>query len=209
MQRDGMLSGNVCLLKRVCEIMSKQNSLNGNSTDAARTLLAVEILVNPSSVSLPAVSSMLAAKKFLTNNAGNASSRSSNSSNTVDGSTSNNTIIEEVIQITDFRKNSQETSTEAKTSGRAKRGREEVENSNEDEEENEGEESRNVGETGDKKRLKKDASIPFVVDTTHSAAFGKTNENRTTKEVENGNNDDDDDDDDSLPDIDIDANPEK
>jgi hypothetical protein len=203
-----MLSGNVCFLRRACEIIAKQNSSNGNSTDAVRMLLAVEILVNPSSISLPAVSSMLAAKKFLSSHAGSASSRSSNNQNAVESSVSNNTEID-TIQNTDSSSISQEKAAEAKTSGRAKRGRDEVESNEEDD--NETEDKSQSGETGDKKRLRKDdVSKPFVVDSSLSAAFGKSNNHTTPKESENGKEEDDnDDDDDSLPDIDIDANPEK
>lgn len=200
-----MLSGNVCFLRRACEIMAKQNSSNGNCTDAVRMLLAVEILVNPSSISLPAVSSMLAAKKFLSSNSGSASSRSTNIQNSVDSSASNNTEIEEEMQNTKS-SISREEAAEVKTSGRAKRGREEVES-----DENDIEDNTDIGETGDKKRVRKeDISKPFVVDSSLSAAFGKSNNNTASKESETvKEEEEDDDDDDSLPDIDIEANPEK
>jgi hypothetical protein len=203
-----MLSGNVCFFRRACEIMARQNSSNGNSTDAVRMLLAVEILVNPSSISLPAVSSMLAAKKFLSSNAGSASSRSSNNHNAVESSASNNTEIEDKIQNTDSSSISQEKAAEAKTSGRAKRGRDEVE-SNEENESGTVDNGNSV-EKGDKKRLRTDGvPKPFQVDSSLTAAFGKSN--NKPKESENGKEeeDDDDDDDESLPDIDIEANPEK
>jgi hypothetical protein len=210
-----MLSGNVCFLRRACEIMAKQNSSNSNSTDAVRMLLAVEILINPSSITLPAVSSLLAAKKFLSSHSGNAGSRSSNNSNIVDSCASNYTEMEGIMQNTNL-SISHEKVEEVKTSGRAKRGREEVESNddNENDDENEIEDNRDSGVTGDKKRLRKDdVTIPFIVDSSLSAAFGKSNSNSASKVSEKGkeeeDNDDDDDDDDSLPDIDIEANPEK
>ena len=38
------MSGNISMLKRVCEAMMRQNNLNSNSTEAVRVLLAIEII---------------------------------------------------------------------------------------------------------------------------------------------------------------------
>ena len=200
MQRDGVLSGNACLLKRVSEMMAMQagcSSSNSNSCEARRALLALEALLNPSSVSLPAVPSATVAKRFLTNRNTSVTapadlqlgvevdSHSSDASNRHDD-------VAEVVH--------EEEQSTAGVSTRTKRGRDD-EDGGDDEGEN--------GEGGNK-RAKKDELKSFVPNPSIGAAFGgQSKKGGGANTAEEKDDDDDDDDDDSLPDINIEADPEK
>ena len=184
-------------------MMMRQNNLNSNSTEAVRVLLAIEIILSPSSLSLPAVPATMAAKKYLNTSA--ASSLSFNNSNLVN-----------LISLKDERekedREKQTDSTDDVTSqaaqgaflegniqrrDRVKRGRD-----------GEADDSDVIDEDSIKKKVKKDDNDSFVMNADIGAAFGKKNKigkERTEKDDE----EDDDDDDDSLPDIDIEADPEK
>ena len=198
-QRDGVLSGNACLLKRVSEMMAMQAGHNGsNSCEARRALLALEVLLNPSSVSLPAVPSATLAKRFLTSRSTSVTAAtdlrlevdvevdaSSDALHRDDG-------VEEEVGVIN------EHTTESVPS-RTKRGRDNAENGGDEDDKNE----------GGKKRVKKDELKSFVADPSIGAAFGGQSKKSGDLNKGEEQNDDDDDDDDSLPDINIEADPEK
>ena len=190
------------MLKRVCESMMRQNNLNSNSTEAVRVLLAIEIILNPSSLSLPAIPAAVAAKKYLSNST--ASSLLYNNSNLV--SLASQKIIERE-ELREKIDSTEETTTQAakgafleeniQSRDRVKRGRdEEVLNPD------------LVDEDSMKKRLKPDDIKPFVMNAKIGAAFGKQN-NSDKNVIKENEEEDDDNDDDSLPDIDIQADPDK
>lgn len=196
------MSGNISMLKRVCEIMMRQNNLNSNSTEAVRVLLAIEIILSPSSLSLPAIPASVAAKKYLS--ASTASSLSFNNSNLVSLTSQKINDKEEVEKKID---SIEGTVTQVakgafleeniQSRDRVKRGREEEEVK-----------SDLIDEDIIRKRLKSDDIKPLVMNATIGVAFGK--QSNSDKKVIRGNEEEDDDeDDDSLPDIDIQADPDK
>ena len=204
-QRDGVLSGNACLLKRVSEMMAMQagHSNSSNSCEARRALLALEVLLNPSSVSLPAVPSATLAKKFLTNRNTSVTTPDLQLEVEVKVDTHSSDALhrdddmEEGVGVA-----SKEHSAEGVPS-RTKRGREEAEEGGDDGDKN---------VEGGKKRVKKDELKSFVANPSIGAAFGsqsKKSGDVNKGEEEEDDDDDDDDDDDSLPDINIEADPEK
>lgn len=195
-----MLSGNISLLKRVCEIMSKQNNLNSNSIEAMRILLAVEIMLSPSSIALPSIPAVVAAKTFLTDKYATSTSTSTgidltsltgSSAASASGSGSGSNV----------RNDDRELNLESTSFHSLKRSRDE-ENEVADEEESEDVDANN------KKRSKTKEPSAFVANESLSVAFG----NPKNKEITKNNSADDEDgdgDDDSLPDIDISADPEQ
>ena len=196
------MSGNISMLKRVCETMMRQNNLNSNSTEAVRVLLAIEIILSPSSLSLPAIPASVAAKKYLS--ASTASSLSFNNSNLVSLTSQKINDKEEVEKKIDSIEGT--VTQDAKgafleeniqSRDRVKRGREEEEVK-----------SDLIDEDIIRKRLKSDDIKPLVMNATIGVAFGK--QSNSDKKVIRGNEEEDDDeDDDSLPDIDIQADPDK
>lgn len=194
-----MLSGNVSLLKRVCEIMSKQNNLNSNSIEAMRILLAVEIMLSPSSIALPSIPAVVAAKTFLTDKYATSTSTSTGidlsnltASASASGSGSNRELSSD---------KKDELNLESTSSHSLKRSRDE-ENEVADEEECEEVDSNN------KKRSKTNEPSAFVANESLSVAFGNPKNREITKN-NSVDDEDDDGDDDSLPDIDISADPEQ
>ena len=196
------MSGNISMLKRVCETMMRQNNLNSNSTEAVRVLLAIEIILSPSSLSLPAIPASVAAKKYLS--ASTASSLLFNNSNLVSLTSQKINDKEEVEKKID---SIEGTVTQVakgafleeniQSRDRVKRGREEEEVK-----------SDLIDEDIIRKRLKSDDIKPLVMNATIGVAFGK--QSNSDKKVIRGNEEEDDDeDDDSLPDIDIQADPDK
>ena len=196
------MSGNISILKRVCEAMMRQNNLNSNSTEAVRVLLAIEIILSPSSLSLPAIPASVAAKKYLS--ASTASSLLFNNSNLVSLTSQKINDKEEVEKKID---SIEGTVTQVakgafleeniQSRDRVKRGREEEEVK-----------SDLIDEDIIRKRLKSDDIKPLVMNATIGVAFGK--QSNSDKKVIRGNEEEDDDeDDDSLPDIDIQADPDK
>ena len=216
-----MLSGNICLLKRVCEIMSKQNNVNNNSTEAMRILLAVEIMLSPSSIALPSIPATVAAKNYLTDKYATSSAVAIDLSSLT--GTASASSASSLGLVLDMRKDNRESSSnkrdeevnvEKKSSNSMKRNRNEdlLDNQNTNEGENE------EIDVNDKKRLKNTESLSssslFVPNESISVAFGNPKNREVTKnngreDEINDDDDDDDDDDDSLPDIDINADPEQ
>ena len=196
------MSGNISMLKRVCETMMRQNNLNSNSTEAVRVLLAIEIILSPSSLSLPAIPASVAAKKYLS--ASTASSLLFNNSNLVCLTSQKINDKEEVEKKIDsiegtVTQDSKRAFLEEniQSRDRVKRGREEEEVK-----------SDLIDEDIIRKRLKSDDIKPLVMNATIGVAFGK--QSNSDKKVIRGNEEEDDDeDDDSLPDIDIQADPDK
>ena len=211
-----MLSGNICLLKRVCEIMSKQNNVNNNSTEAMRILLAVEIMLSPSSIALPSIPATVAAKNYLTDKYATSNAVAIDlTSLTGTASASASSLGLGLNMRNDDRESSsnkrdEEINVEKKSSNSMKRNRNEnlLDNQNTNKEGNE------EIDVNEKKRLKnaESSSSLFIPNESISVAFGNPKNREVTKsnsrEDENNDDDDDDDDDDSLPDIDINADPE-
>ena len=194
-----MLSGNISLLKRVCEIMSKQNNLNSNSTEAMRILLAVEIMLSPSSIALPSIPAVVAAKTFLADKYSTATSTSTAidlSSLTASASGSGSGSNRESNSDKKDELNQGSTSSTS-----LKRSRDE-ENEVADEEEREEVDANN------KKRSKTSEPSAFVANESLSVAFGNPKNREITKN-HSAEDEDDEGDDDSLPDIDISADPEQ
>ena len=196
------MSGNISMLKRVCETMMRQNNLNSNSTEAVRVLLAIEIILSPSSLSLPAIPASVAAKKYLS--ASTASSLLFNNSNLVSLTSQKINDKEEVEKKIDSIEGTVTQVSKGafleeniQSRDRVKRGREEEEVK-----------SDLIDEDIIRKRLKSDDIKPLVMNATIGVAFGK--QSNSDKKVIRGNEEEDDDeDDDSLPDIDIQADPDK
>jgi hypothetical protein len=179
-------------------------------TEAARVLLAIEALLSPTSICLPSIPATVAARKYLTNNYNRNTGNNSSLGGPVGGldedlagglglvlgTSSSAQGNRNEIQGNDDGK-SLSKGVFLEESWKGKRGREE---DDQGEEEREGEREGN-----DKKRSKGKEATPFMVDTKIGAAFGNVDRNRssvTEKEEEE-------DDDDSLPDIDIEADPEQ
>jgi hypothetical protein len=193
-----MLSGNLSLLKRVCEIISKQNNLNSNSIEAMRILLAVEIMLSPSSIALPSIPAVVAAKTFLTDKYATSTSTgidlnslTGSSAASASGSGSGSNV----------RNDDREFNQESTSSHSLKRSRDE-ENDVADEEESEEVDANN------KKRSKTNEPSSFFANESLSVAFGNPKNREITKN-NSAEDEDDDGDDDSLPDIDINADPEQ
>lgn len=175
----------------------RQNNTNSNSIDAVRTLLAVEMLINPSAISLPSIPANIAAKKYLTMTTQSNSLSFSNSNlineiKTQKDNDNNNEKDEERTEISTVQ-TSKGAFLEGNNQGSLKRGRDEDEDVNEEDVDN-------------KKRLKKDGMEPFSMTSNIGAAFKIQNNQKNVNEKDE---EDDDEDDDSLPDIDIEADPEK
>ena len=185
----------------------RKNNLNSNSTEAIRILLAIEIILNPSSITLPSLPSTVAAKKYLSinnnSNNNNMSSLSFSTSNLLDISSNKDQNMKEKEDSLEEKNipSAKGAFLEGKNEGRerVKRGRDE---------ENEGTENKDDEVT--RKKIRQDEINTSSIGENVGKAFGKQNNN--DKKVDtNVNNDDDDedDDDDSLPDIDIQADPEQ
>ena len=151
----------------------------------------MEMILNPSTISLPSIPANVAAKKYLTMNTQN-NSLSFNNSNLIVVPTQNENGNEKVETHTEVSTTNSKGAFIEGNQGRVKRGREEEEDVIDDE--------------IDSKRLRKNEIESFSLTPDIGAAFKNQN---TTKNVPEKDDADDDDDDDSLPDIDIEADPEK
>jgi hypothetical protein len=183
-QREGHLSGNIPMLRRICEILLRQNGVYNNSIEAARVLLAIEMILSPASVALPSIPAAIAAKKYLLNVSSINSSMPLASEKIVNEDlyeTNLNNLHENEVYV------GKGNFLEVKSNG--KRNRDEDNRGNE------------------KKVQNVEKLVPFVINEKINAAFGANMNRDSVKEDKEDN--DDDDDNDSLPDIDIEADPEQ
>jgi hypothetical protein len=185
-QREGLLSGNIPMLRKICEILLRQNGVYNNSTEAARVLLAIEMILSPASVALPSIPVAIAAKKYLLN-----------------VSSSNSAVQPLASEKADKNEDSYENNLNNLHKNEVNVGKGsflEVKSN--------GKRNRDEDEGGNEKKVQNVEKLPpFVINEKINAAFGANMNRDSVKEDKEDN--DDDDDNDSLPDIDIDADPEQ
>jgi hypothetical protein len=171
------------MLRKFCEILLRQNGVYNNSTEAARVLLAIEMILSPASVAIPSIPVAIAAKKYLLNVSSISSSVVSEKIEKNEDlyETNLNNLHENEVNI------GKGNFLEVKSNGKR---------------------SRDEDEGGNEKKVQ-NVEVPFVINEKINAAFGANMSSRNSVKDDKEDNDDDDDDNDSLPDIDIEADPEQ